>query len=68
MEKIKTLNLKFSWLHKNTRLVKIGGKKILEDLRILQNVIEKSFINLGVLPLVKINIRISDTPCILFYL
>jgi hypothetical protein len=30
-------------------------------LRILQNVIEKSFINWRILPLVKINTRISDT-------
>jgi hypothetical protein len=29
-----------------------------------KNVIEKSFINWRVLPLVKINTRISDTPCI----
>jgi hypothetical protein len=44
------------------------AKNFRKLLRILQNVIEKSFINLGVLPLVKINTRISDTPCILFYL
>jgi hypothetical protein len=30
-----------------------------------KNVIEKSFINWRVLPLVKINTRISDTPCII---
>jgi hypothetical protein len=47
-----------------TRLVKIGGQKILENLRILQNVIEKSFINWQDLSLVKINTRISETPCI----
>jgi hypothetical protein len=47
-------------------LVKIGGQKILEKLlRILKNVIEESFINWRVLPRVKINTRISDTPCIL---
>jgi hypothetical protein len=31
---------------------------------LLQNVIEKSFINWRVLSLVKINTRISETPCI----
>jgi hypothetical protein len=36
----------------------------LKNLRILQNVIEQSFINERVPPLVKINTRISDTPCI----
>jgi hypothetical protein len=41
-----------------------GAKNIGELLRFLQNVIEESFINWRVLPLVKINIRISDTPCI----
>jgi hypothetical protein len=46
------------------RAVKIGGAKILENLRILQNAIEKNFISWRVLPLVKINTRISDTPCI----
>jgi hypothetical protein len=45
------------------RAVKIGGPKILENLRILQNAIEKNFISWRVLPLVKINTRISDTPC-----
>jgi hypothetical protein len=40
---------------KTTRLWKL--------LRILQNVVEKSFINWRVLPLVKINTHISDTPC-----
>jgi hypothetical protein len=35
-------------------------------LEILQNVIEKSVINWRVLPLVKINTHISDTPCIYF--
>jgi hypothetical protein len=29
-----------------------------------KNVIKKSFINWRILPLVKINTRISDTPCI----
>jgi hypothetical protein len=33
-------------------------------LRILQNVIAKSFISWRVLPLVKVNTRVSDTPCI----
>jgi hypothetical protein len=42
------------------------GQKILEYfLRILQNVIEKSFINWRVLSLVKINTRISETLYIL---
>jgi hypothetical protein len=43
------------------------GQKILEYVlfRILQNVIEKSFINWPVLSLVKINTRISETPRIL---
>jgi hypothetical protein len=36
-------------------------------LRILQNVIEKSFKHWRVLPLVKINTRISDRPCILHH-
>jgi hypothetical protein len=31
-----------------------------------KNVIEKSFINRGVLSVVKINTRISDTPCIIY--
>jgi hypothetical protein len=38
----------------------------MENLRILQIVIEKSFINWRVLPQVKINTRISDSPCIIF--
>jgi hypothetical protein len=38
----------------------------LKYVRIFQNVMEKSFINWRVLPLVKINTRISDTPCIFF--
>jgi hypothetical protein len=42
-----------------------GAKNLGKLLRILQNVIEKSFINWRVLPLVKINTRISSTPCIL---
>jgi hypothetical protein len=47
------------------RAVKIGGGKNLGKLlRILQNAIEKSFISWRDLPLVKINTRISDTPCI----
>jgi hypothetical protein len=33
-----------------------------------KNVIEKSSMIWRVLPLVKINTRISETPCILFYL
>jgi hypothetical protein len=36
------------------------AKNLEKLLRILQNVIEKSFINWRVLPLVKINTRISD--------
>jgi hypothetical protein len=48
-----------------TRLVKIEGQKKLGMLlRHLQNVIEKRFINWRVFSLVKINTRISDTPCI----
>jgi hypothetical protein len=43
-----------------------GVKNLGKFLQILQNVIEKSFINWRVLPLVKINTRISDTPCIFF--
>jgi hypothetical protein len=42
-----------------------GAKNLGILLRILQNVIEKSFINWRVLSLVKINTRISKTPCIL---
>jgi hypothetical protein len=38
-----------------------GTKNLKILLRILQNVIEKSFINWRVLSLVKINTRISDT-------
>jgi hypothetical protein len=45
-----------------------GVKNLGILLRILQNVIEKSFIDWRVLSLVKINTRISETPCILFYL
>jgi hypothetical protein len=33
--------------------------------KLLQNVTEKSFINWRVLPLIKINTRILDTPCII---
>jgi hypothetical protein len=36
----------------------------LENLRILLNVIEKSFVNWRGLPLVKISTLIYDTPCI----
>jgi hypothetical protein len=43
---------------------KLWGKKSWNTLRILQNVIEKSLINWRVLSLVKINTRISETPCI----
>jgi hypothetical protein len=32
-----------------------------------KNVTEKSFMNWRVLPLVKINTRISDTPCIIVF-
>jgi hypothetical protein len=42
-----------------------GAKNLGILLRILQNVIEKSFINWRVLSLVKINTRISETPCII---
>jgi hypothetical protein len=45
-------------------LKKIGGKKSWKTFANLQNVTEKSFIKLQVLPVVKINTRISDTPCI----
>jgi hypothetical protein len=41
-----------------------GAKNLGILLRILQNVIEKSFINWRVLSLVKINTRLSETPCI----
>jgi hypothetical protein len=41
-----------------------GAKNLGNLLRILENVIEKSFINWRVLPLVKINTCISDSPCI----
>jgi hypothetical protein len=41
-----------------------GAKNLGILLRILQNVIEKTFINWRVLSLVKINTRISETPCI----
>jgi hypothetical protein len=44
-----------------------GAKNLGILLRILQNVIEKSFINRRVLSLVKINTRISETPCIYSY-
>jgi hypothetical protein len=44
----------------------MGAKNLGILLRILQNVIEKSFINWRVLSLVKINTRISETPCIFF--
>jgi hypothetical protein len=45
-----------------------GGKKKQKKLfAILKNVIEKSFNNWRVLPLVKIKTRISDTLCILIY-
>jgi hypothetical protein len=40
-----------------------GAKNLGILLRILQNVIKKSFINWRVLSLVKINTRISETPC-----
>lgn len=36
----------------------------MENLRILLNVIEKSFVNWRGLPLVKISTLIYDTPCI----
>jgi hypothetical protein len=41
-----------------------GAKNLGILLRILQNIIEKSFINWRVPSLVKINTRISETPCI----
>jgi hypothetical protein len=71
IEKI-IIKLKFSWLQKiepsysqNDWFVKIGeAKNVGIHWRILQNVIEKSFINWRVLSLVEINSRISDTPCI----
>jgi hypothetical protein len=44
----------------------MGAKNLGKLLRILQNVIKKSFINWRVLPLVKINTRISGTPCMYF--
>jgi hypothetical protein len=40
-----------------------GAKSLGILLRILQNVIEKSFINWRAPPLVKINTRISETSC-----
>jgi hypothetical protein len=40
-----------------------GAKDLGKLLRIIQNVIKKYFINRRVLPLVKINTGISDTPC-----
>jgi hypothetical protein len=43
-----------------------GAKNFGILLRILQNVIEKSFINWRVLSLVKINTRISETPCMVY--
>jgi Iap family predicted aminopeptidase len=57
--------LKFSWLQKNRDSItqndsfsKNWGPNIFRKLlRILQNVIEKSFINWQVFPLVKINTR-----------
>jgi hypothetical protein len=45
-------------------LVKTGGAKNLGSFADFPNVKEKSFINRRILPLVKINTRISDTPCI----
>jgi hypothetical protein len=42
-----------------------GAKNLGILLRILQNVIEKSFISWRVLSLVKTDTRISETPCIL---
>jgi hypothetical protein len=41
-----------------------GAKNLGILLRILQNVIEESFMNWRVLSLVKINTRVSETPCI----
>jgi hypothetical protein len=41
-----------------------GANNLGKLLRILQNVIEKTFIKWRVLPLVKINTPLSDTPCI----
>jgi hypothetical protein len=41
-----------------------GAKNLGILLRILQNVIEKNFINWRVLSVVKITTRISETPCI----
>jgi hypothetical protein len=41
----KKKKIETSYSHKTTCLVKIGGQEILENLRILQNVIEASFIN-----------------------
>jgi hypothetical protein len=41
-----------------------GQKFFGKLLQILQNVIEKNFINWRVLLLIEINTRVSDTPCI----
>jgi hypothetical protein len=44
----------------------LGGKKSWKTFVNFENIIEKSFINWRVLPLVKISTHISDTPCIYF--
>jgi hypothetical protein len=56
-KKLRPVNYTNESFGKNWRAKNCGNL-----LRILQNVIEKSFINWRVLPLVKINTRISDTP------
>jgi hypothetical protein len=47
-----------------TPLVKIGWQISWKTFANFENVIEKSFVNWRVHPLVKINTRISNTPCI----
>jgi hypothetical protein len=68
IEKKKKSKFRFSWLQKietthKTTGKNCGAKNLGILLQILQNVIEKSFINWRVLSLVKINTRISKTPC-----
>jgi hypothetical protein len=65
IEKIKSLKL--SLLQKIDSFGKnLAAKNLGKVLRILQNIIEKSFISWQVLPLAKIFTPISDTPCIFF--
>jgi hypothetical protein len=60
----------FALTHRRVYTLMVNLFQILNQLVFLfrKNVIEKSSMIWRVLPLVKINTRISETPCILFYL